>query len=364
MPFGYIDTTYVDLAPGLDEGYLRSLETRSGLSVAEMIQRVDAAMSAINEGADPLVAALSYRTASANAGTRVTATKRVTRGGEYTFARPQKITRVGYMLPIAKFDMSIGFTEDGLEEISSASFDEELDAMVGGFQRFYTAAVLDRLFSNAEVPVDDTTTVVSPGFAGSGTGTNVFSGVYPDGSDIAGGYTHYGYGTTDASIITWLDSQVAVMEKWQTGPFDLIASAAGMTALVAAAAAASKPVIMSGSSLIRLPDSQSEALVDADTYFGVYGGKVRLRYGVSGFGDNHFALFKSQGAFADGNPIAWRYDPLRGADAFVRSRALFPLADAVALQWLGFGVGNRTAASLFYRAGGAVAYVNPTITIV
>lgn len=236
--------------------------------------------------------------------------------------------------------------------------------MVAGFQRFYSAGVLDRLFSNAEIPVDDTTAVVSPGFAGSGTGTNVFTGVYPDGTDIAGGYTHYSFGTTDASIITWLDSETAKLEKWQTGPFDLIASPAFMTALVAAAAAASKPVIMSGSALVRLPDSQAEALVDAGTYFGVYGGKVRLRYGVNGFGDLHAALFKSYGAFDDRNPVAWRYDPLRGPDAFVRSRTLFPLADAVALQWLGFGVGNRTAASLFYRNAGAVAYVNPTISIV
>ena len=363
MPFGIIDTTYVDLPVGIDETYLTGLQTRSGLSVAEMVQRVDAAMAAVNEGADPLVAALSYRTTSVTAGDRITATKRVMRAGEYVYSNPQYVARTAHMLPIDKFDISLGFTEDGLHKISMQGFQDELDTMVDAWYRLFQAEALNRLFNNSEVPVDEGTSVVSPGFAGSGTGNNVFGGVYPDGSPIAGGYTRYGFGTTDASIITWLNAQIAEMGKWAPPPYDLIASSAGIAALQAAAITAGTPIILAGSALIRLPDSSAEALVDANTYMGVYGGAVRIRQGALGFGDNHFALVKTYGAFDARNPLAWRYDPTQ-PDVYVRSREDFPLADAVAMDWMGFGVGNRVGASLFYRNAGAVAYVNPTITIV
>lgn len=364
MPFGLIDTTYIDLPAGIDEGYLRGLQTRSGLSVAEMIQRTDAAMTAVNAGADPLVAALSYRTASPTAAGRVTATKRVQRAGEYVYSNPQYVARKAHMLPVVDWDIVLGFTEDGLQRISMTAFEDELQGMVDAFGRLYLAEALNRLFSNAEVAVDQNTTAVSPGFAGSGTGTNVFDGVFPNGETIGGGYTHYAFGTTDASIVTWLNTTIAQMERWIAPPYDLVASSTFIAALQAAAITAGTPIILSGSALIRLPDTQAEALVDQGQYMGVYGGKVRIRHGVTGFGDNHAALFKTYGAYDERNPLAWRYDPLYGPDAFVRSNSYFPLAEAVAKQWLGFGVGNRTAASLFYRAGGAVAYVNPTIAII
>jgi hypothetical protein len=364
MPFGIIDTTYVDLPAGLDEGYLRGLQTRSGLSVAEMVQRVDAAMTAVNAGADPLVAALSYRTASPNAAGRVTASKRVMRAGEYVYSNPQYVARKAHMLPLEKYDIVIGFTEDGLQRMSMAAFEDELTAMVDAFGRLYTAEALNRLFVTTEIPVDSGTTSVSPGFAGSGTGTNVFDGVFPAGDAIGGGYTHYAFGTTDASAVTWLNGAITQMERWVPPPYDLVASSTFIAALQASAITAGNPIVLTGSSLIRLPDSQAEALVDAQQYMGVYNGKVRIRFGVTGFGDKHAALFKTYGAYDERNPLAWRYDPLYGPDAFVRSNAAFPLADAIALQWLGFGVANRTGASLFYKDAGAVAYVNPTITII
>lgn len=365
MAFGYIDTSYVDLPAGLDENYLRTLETASGLSVAQMIQEVDAAMQAVNTGLNPLIADLVFPTSGAAGKTRGTSTKIVQRAGEYTYSRPQTSDRVATMLPIHKIDMVLGFTEDGLNDITLDSFRQELDDMVDGFKRYYLAAVLDRLFSNAEIAVDNkNTTSLSPGFAGSGTGSNVFSGIYPDGSVIAGGYTHYSYTTSTAGIITWLDAAITQMGRWNDGEFDLIASDAFITTLIAAANTAGKPVVMAGSSLVRVGSGTSEAVVDADKYIGVYGGRVRIRKGVTGFGDKNAALVKTYGQFDSRNPLAWRYDGRRGRDAIVRSRESFPLADAIALQYLGFGVSNRTGAALLYYDAAAGAYVNPTITIV
>jgi hypothetical protein len=359
MPFGFIDTQYVDLPSGLDEGYLRGLQTRSGLSVAQMIQEVDSAMDAINAGASPLVADLVSFTDDPVAGGRGTSTKKVMRAGEYTMGRPQRSARTGHMLPLEKYEMVIGFTEDGLEEISLEAFRQELSDMVAGYERFYLAQTLYRLFAAGEVAVDQGTAVLSPGFAGSGTGANVFGGVYPDGSVIAGGYTHYGY-TAPASLATTIDTFVARLERWHTPPFDLIASPAMMDHVVALSG-----FVTAGSALVRPAMGTAEALVDATNYLGVLNGKIRVRHEIEGIGaSKHLAIFKSYGAFDSRNPLSWRYDPMKGREAFVRSRALYPLAEATALQWLGIGVGDRVGAAVIFADTAPGAYVDPTITIV
>lgn len=359
MPFGYVDTTYVDLPAGIDDDYLRGLQTRSGLSVAQMVQLVDEAMGAINAGADPLVADLTSFTDNPVAGSRGTSTKRVQRAGEYTLGRPQKSSRAGHMLPIGKFEMMLGFTEDGLEEISLTAFQQELDDMVAGFEQFYLGETLTRLFSPAEVAVDAGTTVTSPGFAGSGTGDNVFSGVYPDGSALPGGYTHYAV-STNAAIATAISTYTARLQRWHTPPFDLVGTSGAISLIEALSG-----FVDAGSVLVRPGSGTDEALVDPNTYVGVLNGKIRVRHPVIGLGStNHLAIFKSYGAFDPRNPLAWRFDPLRGRDAFVRSRASYPLAEAIALQWLGVGVGDRASAVLIHADASAPGvYAAPTITI-
>lgn len=359
MPFGIIDTTYVDLPAGIDDAYVRGLQTRAGLSVADMIREVDAAMTAINEGADAIVADLTFQTSDVQAGVRGIGTKTVMRAGEYTVGRGQQSKRASHMLPIAKYEVVTGFTEDGLEAISLSSFRQELNDIVQAYQRFYVAQTLDRLFSAAEVPVDEGTSVLSPGFAGSGTGANVFGGNYPDGTALPGGYTHYAY-TSVANLATAIKTYTARLLKWHTGPFELIASPSALDLVTALPG-----FVFAGSPLIRPAQGTAEALVDPANYVGVLNGVLRVRKAVEGIGStNHIAIFKSYGQFDSRNPLAWRWDPIKGKDVFTRSRALYPLADSVVLQWLGIGVYDRVGAALIYVNDAAVAYVAPTISIV
>lgn len=360
MAFGIIDTTYVDLPVGIDAAYVQGLETRSGLSVAEMIRMVDAAVATINEGVDPLVADLSTPTSSPVGNVRGTSTKQVMRAGEYTLALPQQSSRVGHMLPIEKFELGMGFTEDGLEEITMDAFREELEDTVNAFQRFYLVQALRRLFSSAEVPVGERTSVLSPGFAGSGTGNNVFGGVYPDGSALPGGYTHYAY-TAPANLMAAINTYVGRLRKWHPGPYEMIASPAALSDVIAQAGS---NFVSSGSALVRPGQGTAEALVDASTYVGVLNGEIKVRAAVEAIGaTKHLSIFKSYGAFAPGNPLAWRYDPQkpRGRDAYVVSRALYPMADAIAQQWLGFGVNDRAGAVNIFIDTAPGAYVDPSI---
>lgn len=360
MAFGIIDTTYVDLPVGIDAAYVQGLETRSGLSVAEMIRMTDAAIAAINEGVDPLVADLCTPTSSSVGSVRGTSTKQVMRAGEYTLALPQQSSRVGHMLPIEKFELGSGWTEDGLEEITMDAFREELEDTVSAFQRFYLVQALRRLFGSGEVPVGERTTVLSPGFAGSGTGNNVFTGVYPDGSALPGGYTHYAY-TAPANLMAAIKTYVGRLSKWHPGPYEMIASPTALADVITQAGSAFVP---SGSVLIRAAQGTAEALVNPDDYVGVLNGNIKVRQAVESIGGTkHLSIFKTYGQFAAGNPLAWRYDPMKpkGRDAYLVSRALYPMADAIAQQWLGFGVNDRAAAVNIFIDTAPGAYVDPTI---
>jgi hypothetical protein len=356
MAFGLIDTSHIDWPSNVDSTYLRGLQTRSGLQFTDLARRLDAGMATVNAGVDPILSLLiapptTNPVAQGGRTSRMVATKR----SEYTLARPQYVERAANMLPIDEYEIALGFTEDGLMEISLDDFQAQVDAMVAGWEMLHRAEVLSRLFSDAEIPVDKGTTATSPGFAGSGTGANVFTGLYPDNTPLPGGYSHY-YRDTTANFIATVKAQRNQLRRWHPGPFDFIGSAARVDALVADAA-----FVSAGSALIRVGDGVSEALVDAERYVGVFDKDIRVHTSILDFATDHWTVFKTYGALSPRNPLIWRYDDMRGIDAYVRSRELFPLAEAVSIQKFGVGVNDRTAATLGYAAASG-AYVAPTLT--
>jgi hypothetical protein len=358
MAFGLIDTSHIDWPSNVDNTYLRGLETRSGLRFTDLARRLDAGLAQVNAGVDPIMSLFltpPTTNAAAQGGrtSRMVATKR----SEYTLARPQYVERRANMLPIDEYEIALGFTEDGLMEITLDDFQAQVDGLVAGWEMLHRAEVLSRLFSDAEIPVDGgKTTATSPGFAGSGTGANVFAGLYPDNTALPGGYSHY-YRDTTANFLATVKAQRDRLKRWHPGPFDFIGSEARVAALVADTTA----FVSAGSALIRVGDGVSEALVDADRYIGVYDKDIRVHIGILDFATDHWSVFKTYGPLSPRNALTWRYDPLRGIDAYVRSRELFPLAEAVSIQKFGVGVNDRTAATLGYAAASGV-YTAPTLT--
>jgi hypothetical protein len=261
------------------------------------------------------------------------------------------------MLALNELSIALGFTEDGLNEISLEGFQEQVDAMVEALQRADRADALGRLFSDAEIPVGKKTAATSPGFAGSGTGGNAFAGVYPDGTTLPGGYTHY-YRDTTANRAAVVKSARNRLKKWASGPFNLIGSQTSIDALVALGA---PDFVTAGSALVRLPDSTAEALVDPLQFVGVFDKDILVWQPLNDFTDDVYALFKSYGAFAANNPLIKRYDALRGRDAIVRSRDLFPLAEAEARWKGGWNVNNRVGAALITIAASG-SYTPPVLS--
>lgn len=356
MANGRLDTTHIDLGT-LDPNYVLGLQTRSGLNVADLISRLSAELQVLNGGLDPLIADLVYPTTATQAGapTEVRGFEARKRG-EHTPGRPQYGERtLNHMLPIDPWEISIGYTEEKLKTIKLAEFDAQNRGLRAAWEKLYRQQTLIRLFGNAEVPVSQST-ATSPGFAGSGTGTNVFAGMFPDNQSLPAGYSHY-LRDTIANISAMTLTGVKLLRRWYRGPFDLIASAAVIDAI---AALPSPAFVPAGSVLVRPGQGTAEALVDAGVYVGVLHGDIRIHQPLQDTTDSAWALYKTGGPLSVTNPLAWRYDDLYGRDVVVESRAMYPLADANSVQNFGIGVNNRTAAVLG-SIGTGTTYVPPTI---
>ena len=358
MPFGMIDTSFIDFPSTLDAAYLRGLTTRSGLQFVDLAQALDRELAALNAATDPLVASLVAPTTREFSRATNGDAFNVTRKGQYTVARPQQTETKAHMLPLDDWDVSVGFTEDGLEDISEEDFNDQVRAMRRGWEVRHRKEALFRLFSDAELEVAANTTALSPGFAGSGSGGNVFTGSYPNGTPVPGGYTHYLRDTAANIGPVLLAARNLLKRMGQPPPYDLVAPSAQIDAIVALGTAGG--FVPAGSALVRVGSGQAEAQVDPATYVGVLHQEIRVQVGIEDFTDANIAVFKSFGPFAANNPLAWRYDTLRGRDVTVRTRALYPLADAESRQRFGFGANNRTAAVLV-RLAGAGNYVAPVI---
>ena len=362
MPFGYLDTTYIDFPAGVDVAYLQGLRTRAGVDFPRILREIDSRLAALNTGLDPLVAALITPTTEQYSDTSGPSAFQVDERGEYTIARPQLAEGGAHMLPIRGYDVSLGFTEDGLESMSLARIVTNIESMLLGMRKLYRRQALTRLFSDAEVRVAAATTVTSPGFAGSGTGDNVFPRTsYPDGTTLPSPYSHY-YRVASAALAAGIKAARDRLKRWHAGPFDLVASADMISLIVAIAATnPADGFVSAGSALVRAGSGANEAIVDATVYLGVLFGDIRVHMALDDFATANIAIFKSYGALSPQNPLAWRYDEIKGRGAALRYRDLYPLSNAVLKQDFGIGVNDRTAAVLLYIASSG-DYTPPTFS--
>lgn len=360
MPFGMLDTRYIDLPASIDEAYLRGLMTRAGLSFADILRMLDQRLGALNTSLDPLVASLIYPTTEIVAESAPPVAFAIDERGEYTLARPQLAEVGATMLPIRGYDVAMGFTEDGLELMPMTRIEVQVDSVLLGWRKLYRRKALERLFSDAEIRIDTRSTSTAPGFAGSGTGSNAFvPTTYPDGTTLPGSYTHY-YRIAAASLATGLKTARDRLKKWNPPPYDLVTNQTQLDLI--AAISPGDPVngfVSAGSALVRQGTGLSEAMVDSTTYLGVLFGDTRVHMAMDDFSTANIALYKSYGNLNASNPLAWRYDQQKGRAAVVRSRSLFPLDQAVVKQDFGIGVNNRTAAVLIFVAASG-NYTPPT----
>lgn len=359
MPFGVIGTKYIDFPTTIDEAYLKSLQTRSGLELSDLVRLTDQAMGVLNSQFDDVLASLLSFTTEPQTGRRSVGRKYVRKGGEYTIPRAQYGESTEHMLPIDKYEITTGFTEDGLFEISREDFNQELQDVVDAWKMLYKGEAFTALFDPNPQRVAARSSVLSPKFAGSGTGDYAFSGTFPNGSDIPTDYTHY-YRTSHANLLATIREMAAQLRRWHQPSYELVGTSNAIDAVVALG----EDFIPVGETEIDPGQGVPSARLDPDVYLGkIKGTGVRVRHPEDQLGTTeHFAIYKTYGEFSAGNPLKWLYDDARGRDAYVRGREDYPLAESVVLQWFGIGVGDRVGATVAEINDTPGTYAEPSIS--
>lgn len=355
MPRGVIDTQYIDYPSTVDELLLASHQTRSGYTLVDLTRLADQAMTALNTNLDENIASLISFTSNPKTGVHTVGRKHVKVGGERTIPRGQYLDKQQFQLPIQKYEITTGFTEDGLMNMSVDDFDREMQGVVDAMIMLYYGEILTALFDPTPVPVDENSSILSPRFAGSGTNDYAFKGNFPNGTPLPPDYTHY-WRTSEANLWATIREMRYRLSRWHRGPYDLLGSETATEKITALDqfVAVGEPGINQGA-------LATVATLDPDVYLGQLPGRIRVRHPQEQIGStDHFTIYKSYGSTAGDNPLKWLYDTLYGREAYLRSRDEFPLADSVVLQRFGIGVDDRAGATIAQIAASG-PYAPPSI---
>lgn len=363
MPFGFFDTTHIDFPANVDAAYIEGLRNRAGVSFPDVLREIDTRIRTFAGSLDPQVAELVTPTTEPYVDDVAPTAFAVKRRSEYGLPRPQVTDDSAIMLPLYDYDVSTAWTEDALEATTRARMLNQIDSILLGFRVAYRRETFRRLFSAAEERVAPRSASTNPGFAGSGTGLNVFSRSYPDGSNLPNGYTHY-YAANISNageLKTVLMAAVTRLRKWYSGPFDLAGNQAMIDLVTAITGTSPADSFVSAGTLLVAPaNGVAQAQVDPNEYVGVLFGDIRVKKPITDTAAPNIAIYKTFGPLNPMNPLAWRYDETQGRDPILRYRDLYPLSQAVVKQKFGIGTNNRVSTALIYAAAGATEYVAPT----
>lgn len=361
MAYGTHDFKFLDFSEQ-DLNRIAARQTAAGVSFADILTAANNAMAATVQ-VDPAIASLTYQTDASEAGKDRSARFQVEQRGEYSTARPQRGMSVSHLLPIRKFDIATQWTEDFLDYASELDIAQELDGLSSGWRSFFNTEPLNALFNPAAIPVTEDSTTTSPKLIGY-TGSDPAYGkvTLNDGTIVDTPYTHY-LNDVAANLLASIDAALVLLKaRGQTGPFDILGSPDAITAI-----SALTEFYETGDPLIGQALGEASANLDSGAFAGALKGRnVRVRHAVDaiqdGSGSYWFAVYKSFGQNALGNPVAWRFNARKGVVPQIRSRELYPLSYATSIGEAGFGIGNRFGAVAVNIETTANGYAAPTIS--
>lgn len=353
--FGFLDTQYIDFLDAQNEAAIRETN-RAGVSYEELFRILDGGLSALANSRDPLIEKYVQPTTQRYVSQRFGSNRIWQRGAEYTPGRPQLGQEAEqYELPIWSFEVDLGTTRRALRDMGREDFTSEVRDTIQSIAKGHRADVLERMFFKTEFPLDSRAMGgKSPGFAGAGnpdiTGVDIY------GKDLPANYTHYFHGTdVAANIRTALDGAIAAMERWHRGRLEIMPTEDMADRI--ATWTTDEDFVPAQEWLIRSAVDRPEALVNSDTYLGVYKFKYPVLKPEAQLTGINAAIVP---AALSRKPLAWRYNENWGREVRSEDRSLFPLTELIIMQDYGIGVLDRVGMALV-SAGAGANYINPGV---
>ncbi len=352
MALGPNDLQGVVIPSAWDGAELTRLTLADGTTYQEILTDISAAVQLFNQAIAqselaPLMsptadAAIEYGQGAGNAFEDAT---------EYSQADAQRSQTSGHMLPLRLVDYKMGWTSRWLEEARRAQIDNDINAMLDAARDVFEKRVLTRLFKlepETGVGYGLGSAGVSPGFADGGVpaGTVPFTPrpFFQRAAAFTTAHNHY----MRLNGITQANLESAIKNLWEHGHdqvFDLMIAMADVnswTNTTNVTGFKSRPDL-----LIQYGQDVSLGLVN-DSYIGIIStayGSVRVRASAR-IPTGYWAVFKSYGLLDPRNPIAVRFNPMRGFGLrlVVNNVDRYPLAGAIGEMAFGAGVRDRVNA--------------------
>jgi hypothetical protein len=368
MAIGPNDLQGVVIPSAWDGGELTRLTLADGTTYQEILTDISAAVQLFNQAiAQSELAPLMSPTADAQIEYGQGAGNAFEDSTEYSQPDAQRSQTSGHMLPLRLVDYKMGWTSRWLEEARRAQIDNDINAMLDAARDVFEKRVLTRLFKlEPETGVANGLGAggVSPGFADGGAPSGTVPFVPRPFFQRAAAFdaTHSHYMRLNG--ITQANLESAVKNAWEHGHdqvFDLIIAMADVnswTNTTNVTGFKSRPDL-----LLQYGQDVTLGLVN-DSYIGVIStayGSVRVRASAR-IPTGYWAVFKSYGLLDPRNPLAVRFNPMRGfglrlvADRVDR----YPLAGAIGEMAFGVGVRDRVSAVLV-KNDSSGSYTSPVI---
>ena len=368
---GFGDLKQTTLPSLWDEDYLKKLELEDGTSFGAMVAEAQAALRMLTTEMTtmPHYSGLFAVDDQAELEYAIGVSNSWTEASEYTPPDPRRGKTTGHMLPIAPYDIGLGWTQMYMRRARAASMRADIQTIIDAGRNLWQQKALTRLFSSTANTVGTTSSDLGMADAAA-TDATYIPPVSPDGETFIGSHTHYlGSDVTGITASTLDQSALNValehlQEHGVQGPFELVG------ARVDAAEWSNtenvtgwKPPLWQG--IAYQASAVERAMVsDMDNYFGFVEtdyGIVRLWLTPRVPSDN-FAVYKTFGPGNQRNPLRMRYRPSTGFGFMIVPGQYVndPVSLAVGYTEFGFGTGPNRVAAVLVDVG-ASTWAAPTI---
>lgn len=362
------DLKNVSLPALIDATALRNYALRDGTTFDQIVADVDDALQITHDSVmgSPL-ANLFYVTEERAVEYRIGTSSGFEDHTEHTGPDAQRGDTTGHMLPLAKKDRKLAWTEDFLENARRPKIDADIAAVAQDYRDMWEKALLTRLFK-ATADTGKAYDLGSGGssvpFADGGTADANYVPV-PNSSRasaFSSSHTHF----LRLNGITQANLETAVDHLWEHGadaPYDLLVAGADVaswenTTNVTGYLPTRQDLVIYG---------QNVSLANvADYYLGIITtkrGPVRL-WASARVPTGYWSVYKTYGPDDARNPLWVVRDPIypNFVKLVVKNVGKYPLEGAVAVAKFGVGVGdNRVSAVLVYNNSSG-SYATPTIS--
>lgn len=357
-----------------DTNILTAYELADGTTFDALLNDVSTAIALQNQAMfnDPTIGGMIQLTDELGFEYENGSTAEMERRSEKVQPNSSRGATTGHMLPITDWDKGLEWTGDFLEEARMTAVDSSVSKALKAVKNRLERDILTRFFTDTE-NVLGTSGRDMPVVNGSGGGENYRPPDY-NGQSFTSSHTHFDRKTDDAA------GRAAAIDAgfthlWEHGimpPYDLVipfVDRADFTAL-----ASTSPQV----TFVR-PDMNIQYLVEASSpdalrsmtlpnemfigfvHTDMGTGRVWMSTRVPA---NYLGIYKSYGINAPDNPVVVRFDPRRGAGAFLvggNNFVLYPFEKAIIRMKFGVGINSGRLNGYLCHFAGAGNYVNPTI---